>query len=145
MRSHIFKYLASGLTSMKGWFGQKERHRQAALKGLYKSGRRKSMFYPGKGKYSQIVSFRTRQDANIAAHTLVMEFADAKTRAKRVRVMRVAQLATNRARASSKRLKGESKKKMVEISTYYDAVAKAMQKELAGGKSRMITMARVNR
>jgi hypothetical protein len=128
---------------MKGWFGQKERHRQAALKG--KAGGGRSMFYPGKGKYADIVSFKSRQDANIAAHMLVLEFADAKTRKKQVRVMRVSQLASNRAKASAKRLSGESKKKMLEIGGYYEAVSNAMQKELAGGKSRMITMARVNR
>jgi len=77
-------------------------------------------------KYSNIVSFKSEIDANDSVGKLMDEFDSAKSLSKMKRVAQVAQLAENRALASSKRYEYGSKKRdeLESISWVYECVSK---------------------
>ncbi len=116
----------------RGWHGDTAGHRRAALKGLYKSGRRRSMFVEAEGKYAGIVRFDSVTNAEKSIRQLFAEFNKAKTRAKRVRILKVANLAANRSEASAKKrdLKPETERRMRTISDMYRDAPGIMSKKL---------------
>ncbi len=86
----------------RGWHGNTAGHRRAAIKGLIKAGKRRSMFAGvASKKYGKIVTIRTTMGARESLNKLLVEFGSAQTKAKHRRVAQVTQLAANRARASA--------------------------------------------
>lgn len=63
----------------------------------------KTMFFPAKGKYAEIVSLKSPNHARLSTARLEREYEKARTKEKRTRILKVTTLATNRARASGKR------------------------------------------
>ena len=99
----------------------RRRGRRQAKGGLFKPARWK--------KYAEIVTFENPSAARGAAKELLREFRSAKTRAKKLRVKKVAIYAANRARASAKRknLSSRERKELREIARIYEQAAKKMK------------------
>jgi len=94
-----------------------------------KSNPSKSLFFPAKHKkYADIVTFDTRYAAEDATNELLREFRSAKTRSKKVRILRVTVAAANRAEASSSRkdIDPDVAYKLKRISSLYRAASKNM-------------------
>lgn len=93
-----------------------------------------SIFFPAKHKkYEEIVSLKSPEEATVSTEKLTAEFKDAETRAKRVRVLRVTVLASNRAYAMAKK-KDLSKKERHEfrlIGHIYRSTAEWMKERLS--------------
>jgi len=89
----------------------------------------KTMFFPTKGKYAEIVSLENPLEAQKSANVLYSEFQRAKTRAKKRRIIRVTALAMNRARASAKRkdLSPKERKELRRIGDIYEDALKRME------------------
>ena len=88
-----------------------------------KARRGRSIFYrkPYYRKYAEIVTFKSPEKARDAVRRLVFEAKTADTRAKKVRVWRVLNLASVRARASARRknLKPSTKRRLLRIAVIY--------------------------
>ncbi len=94
----------------------------------------KTMFGPAKHKYLRdMISLRNPWAAMGSIRELSNEFRSAKTRAKRLRIARAAQLASNRASASAKKrnLSVTEKGQYREIANLYAGAAKVLFKRLA--------------
>lgn len=92
----------------------------------------KTIFFPAESaKYSDIVSLRTPGEAEESADILMNEFRQASTGSKRLRILRVTQLAANRARASLKRsdLSRKEQAEYREIAEIYEDASNQMQRE----------------
>ena len=89
----------------------------------------KTMFFPAKGKYADIVKLDTVENAQKAADELLREFNSAKTRTKKVRIKKVTVLASNRAYASAKRkkLSYKERQEFKQIGMLYRDYAKVME------------------
>lgn len=91
---------------------------------------RKTMFGPPKHKkYADIITFKSENDARIAARQMHVEFNKANTRPKRVIIIKALNLASNRAKASAKRenISSTTKRRLLAISKIY----KDMQEKLS--------------
>ena len=90
--------------------------------------RGRTMFFPPTSpKYAEIVSLESPEDARASVRELSKEYNDAETRTKKVRIIRVAVLAMNRAKVISERrgVSPEVKRDFREIHQIYkDAVEK---------------------
>jgi len=85
-------------------------------------GRKKTIFFPPRyKKYADIVSLRTPEEAEAAVKLLTEEFEKAETLAKKLRILRVINLAANRAMVARKRagLSPEEKHELWEIEKIY--------------------------
>ena len=82
-------------------------------------------------KYADIVSFKSPEQAKHSVNQLLLDFDMAKTRAKKVRVKRVAVLAMNRAYATVKRseLSAKERDEFAQIGNIYKNAARRMQLE----------------
>ncbi len=118
----------------KGWHGNTERHRRAAIKGLIKAGKRPSIFFEGGSPmYSKIVTFKSPGTARLAVAQLLDEFGGAMTRTKHRRVARVTRLAANRAdiMAKNKNLKPNTRERMRAVWSIYNNAASTMKREFS--------------
>jgi hypothetical protein len=89
----------------------------------------KTMFGKPKHDYlSNIISIRSPESATGSVRELNREFFSAKTKAKRLRIARSAQLASNRALATAKRdnVSAREKTEMRKVAEIYDKAAERM-------------------
>jgi len=88
----------------------------------------KTMFGKPKHKYlSDIISIRSPSAAQGSVRELNREFYQSKTKAKRLRIARSAQLASNRAKAMmNKRLSPRERGEMLMVSAIYKKAAERM-------------------
>ena len=109
----------SGKTYIKGIIKE-----QKEFKKLDKSHKKN----PKHKKYAEMVSFKNPTQARISARKLRKEFREAKQNAKKQRIARATQDASNRAKASGKRkkLSIDERKQFKEIGRIYDTTAKSM-------------------
>jgi len=100
---------------------------QKEYKKLDKSHKKK----PKHKKYAEMISFKNPTQARISARKLRKEFREAKQNAKKRRVARATQKASNRAKASTKRkkLSTDERKQFKEIGKIYDTTAKSMREK----------------
>lgn len=95
--------------------------------------RRRTLFREAKyAKYGKIVSFKNPSQARKSATELRKEFKSAMTRAKKLRIARVAQNASNRAYATTKRkkLSAKERREYRQIGKIYDDLAESFWKKL---------------
>ena len=88
-----------------------------------------TIFFPAKSKkYSEIVRIDTPEAAEASAVKLLKEFANARTRDKRVRIKRSVVLAENRARvmANNERLSSAQRKEAKKVAQIYAAAKEIM-------------------
>jgi hypothetical protein len=88
-----------------------------------------TIFFPAKSKkYSEIVRIDTPEAAEASAVKLLKEFANARTRDKRVRIKRSVVLAENRARAmaNNERLSPAQREEAREVAQIYAAAKEMM-------------------
>lgn len=113
----------SGKTYIKGIIKE-----QKEFKKLDKSHKKTLFKKPKHKKYAKMISFKNPTQARISARKLRKEFREAKQRAKKRRVARATQYASNRAKASGKRkkLSTDERKQFKEIGKIYDTTAKSM-------------------
>lgn len=91
--------------------------------------KKKSLFSPPRfKKYARIVSYSSIGAASESVQKLESEFRDAKTRGKRTRIIKVLNLASNRARASSKKqdLKPATRMRYKQIGKVYRDAQKTL-------------------
>jgi len=89
----------------------------------------KTMFGKAKHKYLRdIISIRSPESATGSVRELTREFYQSKTRAKRLRIARSAQLASNRALASAKRksVSPRERAELKKVAKIYGDVAERM-------------------
>ena len=89
----------------------------------------KTMFGKPKHDYLRdIISIRSPESATGSVRELTREFFSAETKAKRLRIARSAQLASNRALASAKRdsVSAREKAELRKVAGIYDRVAERM-------------------
>lgn len=101
---------------------------QKEYKKLDKS-HKKTLFKRSKHKkYVEMISFKNPTQARTSARKLRKEFREAKRNAKKLRIARATQGASNRAKASGKRkkLSTDKRKQFKEIGKIYDTTAKSM-------------------
>jgi len=84
-------------------------------------------------KYSKIVKMDTPENARKSVKKLLAEFRKAKTREKKVRILRVTQYAANRARViatKKKRLSAKERREFRTIAKIYERASEKMEKSL---------------
>ena len=98
------------------------------------------MFGPAKHSYlAKIVSFKNPRQARTSAMQLWKEYEKAKTRQKKVRILKATQLAANRARATlnRKNLSGKERKEYSEIGRIYENLSDEFQVDIRKGDKEM--------
>ena len=98
-----------------------------------KRAKRLTLFKPARyKKYSEIVSFKNPTAARASVKELKKEFNKAKTREKKVRILRVAQYAANRAKAAAKKknLSSKEKRELRQISRIYERASEYFERKL---------------
>lgn len=101
-----------------------EKQRKKKQKGLFRKAK--------SDKYSKIVKTDTHENARESVNTLEKEFNQAKTRSKKVRILRVLNYTANRLKASSKnpRYKPKTRKEKKNISEIYRSKANRLSSRL---------------
>ena len=113
----------SGKTYISGIIKEQEEYKK-----LDKS-RKKTLFKkPKHKKYAEMISFKNPTQARISARKLRKEFREAKQNAKKRRVARATQYASNRAKAITKRkkLSIDERKQYKEIGKIYGNLANTL-------------------
>jgi len=79
-------------------------------------------------KYNEIVSFKSKKDANNSVSDLLLEFYETNSKSKKLRIARVMQYASNRALASTKNPNLSSKERieLTEVGNLYKKESKEL-------------------
>ena len=104
---------------------------QKEYKKLDKSHKKTLFKKPKHKKYAEMISFKNPTQARISGRKLRKEFREAKQNAKRLRIAKATQYASNRAKAITKRkkLSTDERKQFKEIGKIYGNTAKSMWKK----------------
>jgi len=114
---------------IKGFYTDERGRKRPIMEKTGKRLAKPTMFFPAKSKkYSEIVRIDTPEAAEASAVKLLKEFANARTRDKRVRIKRSVVLAENRARvmANNERLSPAQREEAREVAQIYAAAKELM-------------------
>jgi hypothetical protein len=102
-----------------------------SLKKKRKKKERRTMFKPAKYEYlADIVSLESPKSAQVSVKRLEREFHSAKSRSKKMRVLKATTLAANRATAMKIRAGPKERKELTTISLRYQRASQRMSKGL---------------
>lgn len=113
----------SGKTYIKGIIKEQKEYKK-----LDKSHKKTLFKKPKHKNYAEMISFKNPTQARISTRKLRKEFREAKQNAKRRRIAKATQDASNRAKVRGKRkkLSTDERKQFKEIGKIYDTTAKSM-------------------